>query len=253
MVLKDLNFWFNSILEIERFVSADPSMNGVQVENDGADISKVAFAVDASLQTIEKAIAAGAGLLVVHHGLFWRDPIAVTGSHYRRIKALFNSNMALYASHLPLDAHPEVGNNAGLAHKIGLESLEPFGEWRGAMIGFKGSFSAPVSIDTILNRLFSDGKKNFYLLPFGPKEIKTVAIVSGGASGEVHQAMQQGCDLYITGEVEHEIYHPCLEGHISVIGAGHYETETIGVRLLARRLAQEKGMDTVFIDAPTGL
>lgn len=253
MVLKDLEFWFNSLLEIETFISADPSQNGLQVENDGEEITRVAFAVDASLQTIEKAAAAGAGLLVVHHGLFWKDPLCVTGSHYGRIKALFNSNLALYASHLPLDAHPEVGNNAGLAHKIGLESLEPFGDWRGMMIGFKGIFSEPVSLDVILTRLFSDGKKNVHVLPFGPKEIRTVAIVSGGASGEVHQAMQQGCDLYITGEVEHSIYHPCLEGHISVIGAGHYETETIGVRLLAQRLAQETGIDTVFIDAPTGL
>ncbi|HKL86761.1 MAG TPA: Nif3-like dinuclear metal center hexameric protein [Treponemataceae bacterium] len=253
MVLKDLERWFNSVLDIHSYVSADPSRNGVQVENDGADIKLVAFAVDASLQTIEKAAAAGAGLLVVHHGLFWRDSICVTGSHYARLKTLFNSNLALYASHLPLDAHPEIGNNAGIAQKIGLEFLEPFGEWRGSMIGFKGKFPEPVSLDTILKRLFSEGKKNVHILPFGPEKIRTAAIVSGGASGEVHQAMQQGCDLYITGEVEHEIYHPCLEGKISVIGAGHYETETIGVRLLSQRLALETSIDTVFIDAPTGL
>lgn len=253
MLLINIESWLNKVLEPQLYAQADPSRNGVQVENDGSDITRVAFGVDASLETIERAVQAGAGLLVVHHGLFWNDPIPVTGSHYRRLKCLFSSNLALYASHLPLDAHREVGNNAGLAALLKLESIEPFGEWRGLKIGFRGTLTEPITLDEAIKRLFPDGTKPMSVLPFGPKKIRSIAIVSGGATGEVYQAMDFGCDLFVTGDASHEIYHPCLERGISVISGGHYQTETVGVRLLAERLGRETGLDTVFIDVPTGL
>lgn len=253
MKSSELDAWFRALLNLDSYSASDPSLNGLQVDNDGSEISRVAFAVDACLETVERAALAGAGMLFVHHGLFWGDSMPVTGTHYRRIKTLLDKNMALYAAHLPLDAHPEVGNNSGIANRIGLKNLVPFGEWRGAIIGFKGDFGEPVSLDTVLSRLFPDGKKCAHVLPFGPKEIRTAAIVSGGASDEVHQAIEQGMDLYITGEIEHEAYHPALENRISVIAGGHYQTETVGVRLVAERLGRETGIDTVFIDVPTGL
>jgi len=249
----ELDSWFTNLLKPELFEVNDPSMNGLQVDNNGAEVSRIAFAVDASLETIERAARAGAGLLFVHHGLFWGNSLAIKGIHYRRVKTLLDSNMALYASHLPLDAHPEVGNNSGLAERIGLTNLNPFGEWRGYKIGFSGEFAEPMSFDAVLARLFPDGKKPAHVLPFGPREIRTAAIVSGGGSDEIHQAIELGCDLYITGEIEHQAYHPALENRISVIAGGHYQTETVGVRLVAERLARETGIDTVFIDVPTGL
>jgi len=249
----DLDSWFKNLLKPEFFEANDPSMNGLQVDNNGADVSRIAFAVDACQETIERASRAGAGMLFVHHGLFWGNPLAIKGTHYRRVKTLIDSNMALYASHLPLDAHPEVGNNSGLAERIGLMNLKPFGEWRGYEIGFSGEFAEAVSFDTVLARLFPDGKKPAHVLPFGPREIRTAAIVSGDASDEIHQAIELGCDLYITGEIEHEAYHPALENRINVIAGGHYQTETVGVRLVAERLAKETGIDTVIIDVPTGL
>jgi len=249
----DLDSWFKNLLQPELFEANDPSMNGLQVDNNGADVLRIAFAVDASLETIERAAHTGAGMLFVHHGLFWGRSLAIKGIHYQRVKTLFGSNMALYACHLPLDAHLEVGNNSGLAKRIGLTNLKPFGEWRGYKIGFSGEFAESVSFDAITTRLFPDGKKPAHVLPFGPREIRTAAIVSGGGSDEIHQAIELGCDLYITGEIEHQAYHPALENRINVIAGGHYQTETVGVRLVAERLAKETGIDTVFIDVPTGL
>lgn len=253
MKTAELNKWFGSLLDPARFEAADPSRNGLQVDNDGADITRVAFAVDACAQTIEKAASLGAGMLFVHHGLFWKDPLMVTGSHYKRIKLLMQANMALYASHLPLDAHVECGNNAGLAARLQLENIQPFARYRGMEIGYFGALSAPASLDALCAALFPDGHKPRDLLPFGPKHISSVGIVSGGAADEVHQAIGLGLDLFITGEITHEIYHPALENGISVIACGHYYSETVGPRLVSARLAKETGMDTVFIDAPTGL
>jgi dinuclear metal center YbgI/SA1388 family protein len=250
---RELDSWFQGLLVPKRFEANDPSQNGLQVDNDGRAIRRVAFAVDACLETIERAAQAEAGMLFVHHGLLWGDSLPLTGTHYRRVKRLLDSNIALYASHLPLDANGEVGNNVGLASRIGLGNLTPFGEWRGVAIGFRGEYPESQSLDSVLMRLFPDGKKAVHVLPFGPREIRTVGIVSGGASDEIHQAIALGLDLYITGEIEHEAYHAALENRISVIAGGHYQTETVGVRLVAERLARELGIDTVFLDVPTGL
>lgn len=249
----ELDAWFSRLLEPELYVASDPSQNGLQVDNDGADISRVAFAVDACQESIVRSAQAGAGMLFVHHGLFWGEPLCLTGTHYRRIKMLMDANIALYASHLPLDAHKDCGNNSGIASRLSLLKLERFGEWRGSSIGYRGETPVPFSLDDVIARLFPDGKKPLHVLPFGPKIIRTIGIISGGASDEVDQAIKLGLDLYITGEVGHEAYHVALENKINVIAGGHYQTETIGIRLVAEKLGRETGIDTVFIDVPTGL
>ncbi|HHU37079.1 MAG TPA: Nif3-like dinuclear metal center hexameric protein [Treponema sp.] len=253
MTSKELTSWFDHVLETENFAEADSSKNGLQVDNDGAEITRVAFAVDACLETVTRANAAGAGMLVVHHGLFWKEPERVTGPHYRRLRALMTANMALYASHLPLDAHDELGNNAGLANRIGLIKRNPFGVWRGCVIGVSGSFEQPISLDALCSRLFPDDAQPPHLLPFGPQKIRTAAVVSGGASSEMYQAIDAGFDCFITGEIGHEEYHHALENKITVIAGGHYRTETLGVQQLAVRLGRETDIETVFIDVPTNL
>jgi len=215
MTTKDLDRWFETTLTPERYAGSDPSVNGIQVDNDGSDVRLVAFAVDACLETVERAIQAGAGLLFVHHGLFWGRSEPIRGRHYRVVRRMIEGNLALYASHLPVDAHPECGNNSGLAARLGLEELEPFGEWRGAALGFKGRFPEPLSLDAVLGRLFPDGKKPLHVLPFGPDRIRTLGVVSGGAADETAQAIAQGLDCYITGEIGHEQYHPALESGIT--------------------------------------
>lgn len=253
MTTRELDRWFSLTLTPEKYEAADPSVNGIQVDNDGADVKLAAFAVDACLETVERAIQAGAGLLFVHHGLFWGRSEPIRGRHYRIVKRLLEGNLALYASHLPVDAHAECGNNAGLAARLGLENLEPFGAWHGAALGFRGSFPIPESLDTLLARLFPDGKKPLHVLPFGPDKIRTLGVVSGGAADEMEQAVGLGLDCYITGEIGHQQYHSALENRITVVAGGHYQTETVGPRLVAERLARETGMETIFIDVPTGL
>jgi dinuclear metal center YbgI/SA1388 family protein len=162
-------------------------------------------------------------------------------------------DLALYAVHLPLDMHPEVGNNAGIAAALGLEDTAPFGEYKGFLIGVKGSFPAEVRREDCGKRLFGSAQPPVRLLPFGKAEVKTVGIISGGAPFEALQAIDLGLDMYITGEASHSIYHICQEEGINILFAGHYQTETWGVRLLAEKTKAETGLETRFFDVPTGL
>lgn len=255
MTLQQLDEYFRSFLNMEQY-RGDPSLNGIQVENSQPtekEIRKVAFAVDACQETISRAAAAGADLLFVHHGFFWGQCQTITGVHYKRIRQLLEKDMALYACHIPLDANELVGNNYGLARRLELQDLRPFGDWHGMTIGVGGTFPAPVTLDTLVQQLFPGGEKPLYLLPFGKKEISTVAIVSGGAARELSQAIEQGYDAFVTGEIGHEQYHQAMEAGINVVAGGHYQTETVGVSLVMEKLAQEKGVETVFIQVPTGL
>lgn len=255
MTLHQLDDYFRRFLNMEHY-RGDPSLNGIQVENsqpEGKEIRKVAFAVDACQETISRAAAAGADLLFVHHGFFWGQCQTITGAHYQRIRQLLENDMALYACHIPLDAHELVGNNYGLARRLELQDMRPFGDWHGMTIGVGGTFSAPATLDSLVQRLFPGGEKPLHLLPFGKKGISTVAIVSGGAARELSQAIEQGYDAFVTGEIGHEQYHQAMEAGINVVAGGHYQTETVGVSLVMEKLAQETGVETVFIQVPTGL
>lgn len=256
MTLTELDRWFRSFLALEVYGAHDPSQNGIQVQNaapNSKPITKIAVAVDACAETIRQAAAQHADLLFVHHGLFWKHNPLVTGSHYQRISLLLQHDMALYACHIPLDAHPSVGNNYGLAAQLGLQQLEPFGIWKGMSIGVKGVFPQALPLDTLTERLFPHGGKPLAVLPFGAQDIKTAAIISGGGGHELLQAVESGVDAYITGEIGHEEYHTARECGIHVIAGGHYHTETIGVSLVAEKIQQELGIETVFIDVPTSL
>ncbi len=253
MNYSELDNYFKSFLPIADFAKADPSKNGVQVQNDGSKITTIAFAVDACLQTIEQAAQAGAQMLFVHHGLFWGHEQTITDSFYKRIKALVDNNIALYACHLPLDAHPEFGNNAQLAKRIALQNILPFGEYHGMDIGFMGELQESLSIDDLLVRLFPDGEKPISVLPFGNKEIKTVALVSGGGASDLGEAISKQVDVFITGEIGHAEYHVALEAGINVVAGGHYQTETVGVQAIAKKIMEETDIKTVFIPVPTGL
>lgn len=255
MTLQQLDEYFRSFLNMEHY-RGDPSLNGIQVENsqpDGKEIRKVAFAVDACQETISRAAAVRADLLFVHHGFFWGQCQTITGTHYKRISQLLEKDMALYACHIPLDANELVGNNHGLARRLELQELRPFGDWHGMTIGVGGTFPAPATLDSLVQRLFPGGEKPLHLLPFGKKEISTVAIVSGGAARELGQAIEQGYDAFVTGEIGHEQYHQAMEAGINVVAGGHYQTETVGVSLVMEKLARETGIDVVFIQVPTGL
>ena len=255
MTLNELASYFDSILKPELY-SRDPSLNGVQITNSAPDskqITKVAFATDACEATALMAAENGAQLLFTHHGLFWGRCQCITGSHYQRIKAFLQNDLALYASHIPLDANHEVGNNFGMAMRLGLKNIMPFGFWHGMELGAVGELDEEVSVEDLTLKMFPDEKKILRIYPFGKQRVKKVAVISGGAAEDADQALAAGADCYITGEVQHEDFHVIKELGITVIEGGHYQTETVGVQLMAKKLENDTGLQTVFIDFNTGL
>lgn len=253
MDIAEFDEWAQALLDIPRFVKVDDSLNGLQVGRSKEPVRKVAFAVDACAETIRRARDAGAQALFVHHGLFWGKPVAVRGALRERLAELISSDMALYACHLPLDAHPELGNNAVLARMLGLRDVEPFGEYHGVKIGLKGRLDPAISLDEAVRRVLPAGDAPRSLLPFGPKTVSRAAIVSGGAAFEALQAIAEGLHLYVTGEPSHSVYHEVMEAGVHFVAAGHYATEVHGVKAVAERAAIDLGLQTVFIEYPTGL
>jgi dinuclear metal center YbgI/SA1388 family protein len=252
MEMNKLVSWLTAYLRLDEYRSVDASLNGLQIGRRGEEITKVAFAVDACLESLKRTADAGAQMLFVHHGLFWGSPIAVTGSHYERIATAVESDVALFAAHLPLDAHPEAGNNAVMAEVLGLTDRQSFGEYHGVQIGVMGTLPEPLSMNQVKNLLGFSGET--VALPFGNSEkISSVAIVSGGASSSVQEAAAKKADLFITGEILHQVYHTCLEERINVLGGGHYDTETFGPKAMAEKVTEQFGIETLFIDIPTGL
>lgn len=243
----------SELLAIGNYAGADMSLNGLQVGDSDSEIRKVAFAVDASLATIEEAVKQGADVLFVHHGLFWGRPIAIIGRHYARVKTLLDNNMALFACHLPLDAHAEYGNNAQMALKLGLQDVEPFAFFRGVSVGCKGSFSEPLDADQIIARLGVRTNDTNYAINCKDRKFRNVGIVSGEGAGDVFQAMDDNLDLLITGESRYTVVNDCLESGIGMLCLGHYETETFGVKAIKELVEKEYGLSTCFVDIPLGL
>lgn len=253
MTLTDFDSYIRTFLALDAFAAIDPSRNGVQVDRRNAEIRRVAFAVDAAQEVFERAVEWGADLLFVHHGIFWGHEQVVTGTHARRLRFLFENDLGLYAAHLPLDAHLEVGNNAVMAQQLQLVDVEPFGLFRGMPVGVQGRFVLPVAVDEVPKRLFGTRFTPLAVLPFGPPQVRTVGIVSGGAKREIEQAIDAGLDLYITGDADHATYHRCREAGIHAIFGGHYATEVWGVQRVARKLEMETDLAATFIDVPTNL
>lgn len=253
MNIKEFDLWCRSFLEIEALSRLDDSLNGIQVGRSVGPLATVAFAVDACAESIRRAVVGGAQLLFVHHGLFWGKPSRIEGPLLERLRLLLEADLGLYACHLPLDKHPEVGNNACLAKAIGLQNLRGFGEYHGIDIGFRGELERPLSVDELVARVLPDGSRPPCLIPGNKAELRSVAVVSGGAAMEAFQAMAAGVDFYVTGESSHTIYHQLVETGMGFLAAGHYATEVWGVKAVAERLARETGLKTLFIDLPTGL
>ena len=241
------------VLDFASFKTVDSSLNGLQVDNDGSEFTKVAFAVDAGMEVFKRAKEAGAGLLFVHHGLFWGAPLALTGTHRERLKFLLDNNLALYAVHLPLDQHPEFGNNAVLADLLGIENKEPFGVYNGQKIGFKGKLKNPLSTEEAVKRISYMNNLPLGVFPMGKKENLNAAVASGGAAKLAIEALDEGIDLYVSGEASHSVYHNALEGRLNIIAGGHYSTEVWGAKRLMEECIKQLSVDVEFIDVPTGL
>jgi dinuclear metal center YbgI/SA1388 family protein len=227
------------------------ALNGIQVENSGT-VHRIMAAVDAGKPSLEAAAAAGPGtLLLVHHGIFWDGNLPVTGRRYRRIRTMLQHDLALYAAHLPLDVHDEVGNNVLLAKRLGLTVEGRFGAFQGMPLGVHGALA--IERDSLVALLNTELHTEATVLAGGPSACRHVGIVTGGAGDMIAEALAAGCDTFVTGEGAHHTYFDAHELGINVIYAGHYATEQLGVQALAALAAERFTLPWTFFDHPTGL
>ena len=238
------------LLRTRRVQDYERAANGLQVENRGA-VTCIAAAVDATLATVRLAAAAKADLLLVHHGLFWGPAHPWTGKRRELIRCLIEHNLAVYSSHLPLDAHPRFGNNARLCAALGLTKLRPFFFDHGLFFGFQAQ--ARISRADLVSRLQSATGAKPRVVPAGPVICRRIGVVSGGAGDGLKKAAEEGVDTFVTGEGPHWTYGLAEELGVNVLYGGHYATETFGVKALAAHLARRFKVPWSFLDHPTGL
>jgi dinuclear metal center YbgI/SA1388 family protein len=223
---------------------------GLQVTG-AAEVTKIASAVSSSLELFRRAGATGAQMLVVHHGLFWdRDPRRIGRLERDRLRALFDADLSLLAYHLCLDAHPTLGNNAILCDLLGVVEREPFGEHHGRTIAFAGRLQPAVTVHELVQRVTDRVAPDPLVFAEGPARIDRIAIVSGGAAGDVAAAAAGGAQAFLTGEAAEPSLHLARELGVHFIAAGHYATEVFGVRAVGELVAREFGIEHEFIDLP---
>jgi len=235
------------VREIEDWPNA---LNGLQIENSG-QVTKIGAAVDASTRALSEAAKKDVDLLMVHHGLFWPGLQPVTKALRRQLIIAFENDIALYSAHLPLDIHQKIGNNAQLAAALGLRAATPFLEEKGQLIGLKTR--ASILRNELLSKLKRSLGGKAKAFAFGPKRIKTIGIVTGGAGSEIYRVAQEKIDTFITGEAPHWAAVAAEELGINLILGGHYATETFGVKALAAYLSKRFKLPWEFLDFPTGL
>ncbi|HAL71063.1 MAG TPA: Nif3-like dinuclear metal center hexameric protein [Verrucomicrobiales bacterium] len=252
MKLTDLTAHLDTLLRIRELPDYSPAVNGLQLANRPGEVSHVVAAVDATLPVVKKAIAAGADLLIVHHGMFWSGLQPWTGATFERLSLALENNLAIYSVHLPLDVHPQLGNNAQIAQAMQLQPSGGFLDYKGMAVGV--TCEAELPLEEVISRFSSalDGGR-VHVCAAGPKITRKIGISSGGSGSEVAAAASAGVDTFITGEGPHWSYTLAEELGINVLYGGHYATETFGVKALAQHLQDQFGLPWTFVDHPTGL
>jgi dinuclear metal center YbgI/SA1388 family protein len=251
--LGEIAEYLDTYLQVRELPDETNAVNGLQVENRGM-VERIVAAVDASLDTIAGAAPEGAEngtLLLVHHGLFWDGNVPLTGRRFRRIRALLDRNTALYSAHIPLDLHPEVGNNMVLAKRLDVALEGWFGEYRGQRLGVYGELAVPR--EELVRRIEGQLTATARLIPGGPATTNRVGIVTGSGGGYIAQARAAGIDTLVTGEGAHHTYFDAMEFGVNVIYAGHYATEQVGVQALAQHLGLRFELPWEFHRHPTGM
>lgn len=231
----------------------DASNNGLQVEGCDA-VRKVVFGVDACIELFEKATVAAADYIVVHHGMSWGDSLKyLRAFNGARARSLFQNDLSLYAAHLPLDMHPEVGHNAQIADMLALVDRFSYFEYGGAAIGVAGDIETAVTIEELAAKVNACLDTQSSIWNFGGETIRRVGVVSGGGADGIEECPAKNIDCLITGEVHHQHWHVAKELGIHVIAAGHYKSECPGLFAVKERVERQFGLDCEFIDVPTGL
>ena len=239
---------------LDTFLSAEGSPdfcpNGLQVEG-APTIRQLVTGVSACRELFERARRRQADAVVVHHGIFWEGASRViTGVQRQRVAELIEGDLNLIAYHLPLDRHPQVGNNAVAARRLGLDGLAPFGDYSGASVGFRGALQEPIPISGLLERCRSVFQQEPLCFAEGPDTISTIGVISGAAESALHDAISAGLDAYITGEASEWVMNIAREAHIHFIAAGHYATERLGIQALGEHITERFGVAVRFEDVP---
>jgi len=248
--LTEIVRYTDGFLRIREVGDWDNALNGLQIENSGR-VTRIGAAVDVSTRILTEAAKKNVNLLIVHHGLFWPGLQPVRTALRRQLQLAFENDIALYSAHLPLDIHPKVGNNAQLATALGLKLAKPFLEEKGQPIGLKVRTSIPRNeLIRQLRRALNGPAKVF---DFGPKQTRTIGIVTGGAGSEIYRVAQESIDTFVTGEAPHWAAVAAEELGMNLLLGGHYATEVFGVKALAAHLSKRFKIPSQFIDCPTGL
>ncbi|MFP4591130.1 MAG: Nif3-like dinuclear metal center hexameric protein [Halobacteriales archaeon] len=241
-------------LDVEAYAGVDASANGLQVGRRDRPVERVAVAVDAAVEPIERA--ADADALVVHHGIVWGDGLPdLTAHRLARVRGLLDHDLGLYCAHLPLDGHPDLGNAARLGAAVGLTDTEAFGHLGGVPTGVVGRLPDAPAVDALVDRVAAAvDRESDAVGRLGPTpaSVDRLAIVTGSGTDLIEEAAAVGADALLTGEPKHSAYHRAVDLGVCTLTAGHYATETFGVRAVAELVA-EWGLETRFVDVPTGL
>ena len=246
VTLRELHQYCNELLETGRFRDYCP--NGLQVEGRG-EVRKIAAAVTANQSVIDEAVAWGADVLLVHHGYFWRgEDEPIVGMKRRRIAALIEADMSLMAYHLPLDAHPELGNNAQLAARLGIEGAEPLDPDDRASVGNVATLESPMSVSDLMEKVRAVTGREPTVIGEMDTPLNRVAWCTGAAQGYIDKAVAAGADAYLSGEISEPTFHAAIEQGIVYIAAGHHATERYGVQALAEHLAGHFSLEWQFFD-----
>ncbi|HSP43721.1 MAG TPA: Nif3-like dinuclear metal center hexameric protein, partial [Luteolibacter sp.] len=244
--LAELVGFLDRELRISEIPDYPGAVNGLQLANASGEVGRVIAAVDATLPVIEDAAAGGPGLLIVHHGMFWQGAQPVTGPFFRKLKTAMDAGLAIYSAHLPLDVHPEWGNNVRLARAIGVIEPRPFFDWKGISLGLRGGWNG--TREELAECLAHAVGEPVHTAPGGAAEIREIGLITGGAGSQIAEVAAAGIDTFITGEGPHWSHTFALENGLNLLLAGHYATETFGVRALAEELARRNGLEWSFID-----
>ncbi len=246
----DLVNYLDEYLHIQAIRDYGPQ--GLQIEG-RAEVTRIVGTVDAQAPCLEAAVSLGADMMLVHHGIFWGPARCLAGSFGQLVRAYLSSGLNLYAAHLALDAHDEVGNNVELSRRLGLDLLDRFAMINGVALGVVAVAHHPIKLDYLVDRFQQNVGPVSLVQAHGPRLVHKVAIISGAGSKEIEEAARLGCDTFLTGETSHAEYYAAQNVGINVIYGGHYVTETVGVQCLGEHMQEKFGLEFIFSDLPTGL
>lgn len=247
--LSEINQYLDQVLKHSEISDYSGAQNGIHLENSGS-VQQLIAAVDANVLTLNTASQTPSSLLIVHHGLAWNGLCPLTGGKYRMIKSAIESDLAVYSTHLPLDAHPEYGNNALLTRTLGFEQSTPFLEIKGTLLSQLVEMS--MNRDELTQRL-KTAIGSAQLIPAGPQETKRILISSGSGNSLLNECAGKNIDTIVTGEVSHDVFSQAYEAGTNIILGGHYATETLGVKAITQHLSEKYDLPWKFIDEPSGL